>query len=378
MEDGLLGTDLPTSWREQYTFLKVFYGNVFFACLSFGLFTPWIHEYLDQVGCMQTAATSSTAFPILMANSVGEIVGALVFGSTAKKYSTKTALLACIFVGFLGCLLFLSSTLAHTALVPVSWLIIGRFLQGVWTGGEQTVELAYVSDVVADEDKLKVLSELGIASVAGFLFGPGLGMAMHLLGIHFGATFAYFPAAVHALCTAGVFLLTNTYFHELPLDCRLAGILDHPISKPNFIGLVVSNVLMFVIMTSFAVCEHISKPLMTHDYEVTRTQVIITAVQNEREDTYEVLAIALAVTVVAYLVVHWSDGKVIDRKILQCAQILVAVGWFFTFDYEANILSYTSFIAGVTIGSFSIPICRLALVSMYSKILGPNPAVLAM
>ena len=49
MEDGLLPAEVPTSWREQYTFLKVFYGNVFFACLSFGLFTPWIHEYLDQV-----------------------------------------------------------------------------------------------------------------------------------------------------------------------------------------------------------------------------------------------------------------------------------------------------------------------------------------
>ena len=89
------------------------------------------------------------------------------------------------------------------------------------------------------------------------------------------------------------------------------------------------------------------------------------------------LAIALAVSIVAYLIVHWADGKMADRKILQCAQILVAVGWFFTFDYEASILSYTSFIVGVTIGSFSIPICKMALLSMYSKILGPNHAVSA-
>lgn len=367
MEDSLLYRETPRSWRDQYTFLKVFYGNVFFACLSFGLFTPWIHEYLDQ-----TAANSATAFPILMANNVGEVVGALAFGLISSRYSTKKALLASIGVGFLGGLLFLACNVVNSAVVPAGWLILGRFLQGIWTGGEQTIEQAYVSEVVADVDKLKVLSELGIASVAGFLFGPGVGMAMHLLGIHFGAALAYFPAIIHAFCIAGVFYLTYRRFKELPLDCRLVGARDRPVSKPDSIGVCVSLLLSFVIMTSFAVCEHISKPLMTHDYEV-----VLISVQNEREDMYEVLVIALAVSVAAYGFVHWVDGKVLDRVILQWAQVIVAVGWFFTFDYEASILSYTSFIVGVTIGSFAIPICKMALMSMFSKILGPNRAVLA-
>ena len=101
----------------------------------------------------------------------------------------------------------------------------------------------------------------------------------------------------------------------------------------------------------------------------------MTAVQNEREDTYEILAIALTVSVGAYLVVHWADGKISDRKLLQCAQIVVAVGWFFTFDFTVSILTEHSFFIGVAIGSFSIPICRMALLSIYSKILGPNRAV---
>ncbi len=364
MEDGLtLGAEL-TSWRQQYPFLKVFYGNVFFACLSFGLFTPWIHEYLDQ-----TNASSSKAFPILMANNVGEVIGSLLFGLVYNQISTKASLLAAIFVGLLGCFFYLNSILVHT-LFPVSWLIIGRFFQGLWTGGQQTIEYAYVSDVVADADKLKVLSELGIASVAGFMFGPALGMGMHLMGIHFGAAFSYFPAVIHIVCTAGIFYCTSRYFMELPLDCRLAGLPDGHTMPPNKIGVLVCAILSFVVMTSFAVCEHISKPLLTHDYEV-----IMTTVQNETKDTYEILAIALAVSVVAYLIVHWADGKITDRKLLQFAQVMVAVGWFFTFDFTLSILTFSSFVIGVAIGSFSIPICRIALLSIYSKILGPNRAV---
>lgn len=263
MEDGLSLGDELTSWRQQYPFLKVFYCNVFFACLSFGLFTPWIHEYLDQVN-----ASSTTAFPILMANNVGEIVGALVFGVLYNKASTKTSLLSSILVGLLGCAFYILSIAMGENLLPVPSLIAGRFLQGMWTGGQQTIENAYVSDVVADADKLKVLSELGIASVAGFLFGPGLGMGMHLLGIHFGSAFVYFPAVIHIICTAGVLYMTSHYFVELPLDCRLAGDFDRRVMPPNKIGVVVSCVLCFVIMTSFAVCEHVSKPLLTHDYEV--------------------------------------------------------------------------------------------------------------
>jgi hypothetical protein len=81
------------------------------------------------------------------------------------------------------------------------------------------------------------------------------------------------------------------------------------------------------------------------------------------------------VSVAGYTIVHWADGKVSDRKLLQTAQIATVVGWFFTFDYEANILSFTALFVGVIIGAFTIPICRMALLSMFSKILGPNPAV---
>ena len=367
MEASLLANDRPQSWRAQYTFLKVFYSNVFFACLSFSLFTPWVHEYLDHI-----SASSATAFTILMANNVGEILGALIFGLISSRLATKTALLSSIAIGFVGCVLFLICNLASSNSIPTVWLLLCRLLQGVWTGGEQTIEMAYVSEVVADVDKLKVLSELGIASVAGFLFGPGVGMALNLIGIHFGAELSYFPGIIHALSILTIGYFTYLFFVELPMDCRLVGALDRPVQKPDSVGVGLALLLYFVTMTSFAVCEHISKPLMTHDYEV-----IVTSVTNSTEDTYEVLLIALAVSIVAYGFLHWADGKITDRVILHWAQILVAVGWFFTFDYEASILSYTSFILGVTIGSFAIPICKMALMSMFSKILGPNRAVLS-
>lgn len=79
-----VGEYVRLDWREEYTFLKFFYANVFFACVSFSIVMPSIWKYIEIHG-----GDNNFLALVLLIYSLGEFGGCLVFGYLHDYFSTR-------------------------------------------------------------------------------------------------------------------------------------------------------------------------------------------------------------------------------------------------------------------------------------------------
>jgi DHA1 family tetracycline resistance protein-like MFS transporter len=92
-------------------------------------------------------------------------------------------------------------------------LYIARILDGI-TGGNLTIAQAYVSDIIASEQRAQGLGLLQAAFGVGFIFGPALGGILSTFG-------EVAPFVGAAIITAGTLLLTTiTLVESLPPEAR--------------------------------------------------------------------------------------------------------------------------------------------------------------
>ena len=257
------------SWRTHYLFLPLFYFNVFSSCMCYALVLPAIWNYLED-----TQSQDNLVAYILASFSVGEVIGAILFGCLTDKYSTKSTLLLCLFIGLLGTLLSLLASLSDLNL-KMTGIFIGRFLQGMWNGGEQAVEQAYISEVVSDVSKLRALSEIGIAGVCGYIFGPVVGVIVSIVDRHLYEELQLdvytLPGILQLLIIIIMISVTFCKFKEISIPMRVNRMSDpDSYERPNKIGVIACLFVCFVLFNGFTVQETITGPLVTDN-----TQVII-------------------------------------------------------------------------------------------------------
>eukprot|EP00340_Litonotus_pictus_P002924 CAMPEP_0170513590 /NCGR_PEP_ID=MMETSP0209-20121228/104_1 /TAXON_ID=665100 ORGANISM="Litonotus pictus, Strain P1" /NCGR_SAMPLE_ID=MMETSP0209 /ASSEMBLY_ACC=CAM_ASM_000301 /LENGTH=242 /DNA_ID=CAMNT_0010797343 /DNA_START=1 /DNA_END=725 /DNA_ORIENTATION=+ len=178
------------SFNRKYMYKKieksskwriVFLMNVFLACVSFSIVLPTLWPYLLRFGCDETFLAS-----VLAIYSIGEFFGAIIWGYVYNKFSATTSLYSAIFLGFLGSVLYS----AGGYFIPEGkWLVFaGRFVQGLWTGAQQAVEQAYITEAVEKQDSLALRADIGAASVLGFVLGPVVGLFGRLFFNHLPQT----------------------------------------------------------------------------------------------------------------------------------------------------------------------------------------------
>ena len=69
------------------------------------------------------------------------------------------------------------SSLSQSLVTWGHWLVlVGRIIQGIWTGGQQAIEQAYISEAVPKKDNINMIADLGSAAVLGFVLGPMFGL----------------------------------------------------------------------------------------------------------------------------------------------------------------------------------------------------------
>lgn len=216
------------SWRTHYKFLFSFYLNTF--CTS--LFSTYLI----------TSSKSSSLSTQILAYSLGQIIGSLALGMSRDFISTKHALLLSILFGvlsgFLGLFYIIFPFIDYFYLIELV-----KFLAGVWNGGVMAVEQAYVSEVVADCDKLKVLSEIGLFDLIASALGMILqGISQELLE---------FDLALYAsseLALAGfTYGFTSFMFSEFTVDKRANRTRSYKdYEKPALLGVAVCFVFALV------------------------------------------------------------------------------------------------------------------------------------
>lgn len=122
---------------------------------------------------------------ILSAGYVGQLFGAVIFGSLAEKFGRLKTL-------FITILLFVSMDIACLFAWSGASMMLFRFLQGLGTGGEVPVASAYINEFIGAEKRgrffllYEVIFPIGLmfAGMAGFFLVPIYGWkAMFVVGL---------------------------------------------------------------------------------------------------------------------------------------------------------------------------------------------------
>ena len=122
---------------------------------------------------------------IISAGYVGQLFGAVIFGSLAEKFGRLKTL-------FITILLFVSMDVACLFAWSGASLMLFRFLQGLGTGGEVPVASAYINEFVGAEKRgrffllYEVIFPIGLmfAGMAGYFLVPIYGWkAMFVVGL---------------------------------------------------------------------------------------------------------------------------------------------------------------------------------------------------
>jgi putative MFS transporter len=122
---------------------------------------------------------------ILSAGYVGQLFGAVIFGSLAEKYGRLKTL-------FFTIMLFVSMDVACLFAWSGASMIVFRFFQGVGTGGEVPVASAYINEFIGAEKRgrffllYEVIFPVGLmfAGIAGYFLVPVYGWkAMFVVGL---------------------------------------------------------------------------------------------------------------------------------------------------------------------------------------------------
>ena len=178
----------PTSYSNNY--LPLFYFNVFFACVSFSIIMPSLAPYLERCG----AGDPTFLAWVVCVYSLGEMVGSLMFGGMynravvwdrvkgprvvlcvvilsgivgeqilrgmkrgcggRRRHRRRRQLTDCnyLFKSRAGSVLYLLGDILSMPNL-VFW---GRALQGLWTGGQQSVEQAYLAFAALPGERTEV------------------------------------------------------------------------------------------------------------------------------------------------------------------------------------------------------------------------------
>jgi ceroid-lipofuscinosis MFS transporter 7 len=357
------------SWRSQYKFLPLFYLNVFFSCTSFSIVLPSLWPYIHKHG-----GSDEFLAVVLFVYSLGEILGSLVFGYIYNSCSAKFTFTTCLSTGLIGSFMYLSADYFGGD-AGLLLIFTGRFLQGMWTGGQQTAEASYISEVVTPKYKLFALTDIGAIAVFGFVIGPVLDFLMSYVSVNLTDSLrfdqytgpGYFMTVVNL-----VMICVFTFrFDEVRREARHS-LIENSISDPvppSRLGVAACMLISLVAFSGFAVQETITTPLVT-DTEQVYTDSFDWSVQQ----ACLLYASSSVASVFAFILINQFSGKYDDRKILYYSLALGLVGWLFFVDWVPRQINHEMFLVGYTMVGVAFPISRVVVVNVLSHIIGPNPA----
>jgi MFS family permease len=113
-------------------------------------------------------------------------------------------------------------------------------------------------------------------------------------------------------------------------------------------------------VTTPLVCDHDERFTESFDWSVT--------------GSYVMYAGSGLFTIVAFILMHLTSGKIDDRVFCVIGLIIGIVGFVLMIDFEERVIWYPAFFVGYALISMSFPIGRIVTLSMLSKIIGPAKA----
>lgn len=395
--------------EHSYSWKIIFYLNVFLACVSFSIVLPSLWPYLQRFD-----ADENFLAAVLAIYSIGEFLGSIVWGYVYNASSMKFSLYTCISAGFIGSLLY---SFGGYFLTWGQWLVfLGRFIQGLWTGGQQAIEQAYITECIDKDENLSMIADLGAAAVLGFVLGPIVGLIAGFVNFRMGSFYVDEYTAngyFQAIFTIIMFLGSAFLFTEIPREYR-RGLqdedqeevdedvsldedveVDEKISKilhedpdkvdfatldstekdtlkkvkPNMAGVTVCLLIFLIHFNGFAVQETITTPISTdvmHKYTDT--------LDYPESFAYILFAASGVLSLITFLLLKRINNWTSDKNFVLISSIMGFVGYFVLMDFSPRIIEPARFIIGFCIISVTFPLGRGVTLSLFSKIIGKHKA----
>uniref|UniRef100_A0A7S4RE02 Major facilitator superfamily (MFS) profile domain-containing protein n=2 Tax=Ditylum brightwellii TaxID=49249 RepID=A0A7S4RE02_9STRA len=401
------------------SWLLPFYFNVFFACASFSIVMPSLSPYLHRM-----KAPLSFLSYVVSAYAVGEMIGSLLFGyyyewsvkNLPLGVGPKSSMLGCIIVGMVGSLGYVWAD----ELSSPQMVLWARFIQGLWTGGQQTIEQSYLSAAVSSEERTEYTATLSTFAVLGFVTGPSFGALFSNVNVALAGGRWYidpYNAPGIFIFLINCFMLVNTALFFDGMDDKTAlveknsssnggsssSLLQNEVDeaeknvvigdisteqqpekqqeqqqeqKPNYIGLSICIILFFVHYYSFAVQETIITPWVIHDYGWDPLRVNLLFVG------------AGILSLIASIVVKYASRVLDDRVMLFFSALIGFVGSVLLIDYPTatddytidaeengnvkhNVVPIPQFLIGFALITLAFPFGRNVTLGVYGNVLGP-------
>lgn len=348
--------------------------SVFLSCVSFAIVMPSLWPYLSSLN------SSKPFFALVVAlYSVGEAVGAVVFGWISGP-STRRTILSATALGVIGSILFVVAPLfatdaeSHTGATVV---LFARLFQGAWLGGAQAVYQVHLSKVLPDDQVTAATVSLNSYVCLGFVFGPCFGLiasSISPFSIGFGLQFNELTAPGYFVLfscgvTAALFVFAfgedEDHFPGLKSEDETALLLSPSLAHPMYCSsrpptliqsLIVCNIAFFVHSYGFALQETITTPIvLDFGWTVFDANLLFT--------------VAGIVSFFAFIALAIVTTHISDRALASFSLLLSAVGFALLISTPTQRLAPPRFLVGFLTITVAFPVGRTTFVALYTKLL---------
>ncbi len=223
------------SQRRQ---LSALFLITFINLVGFGVVLPVFPFFGNMV-----QATPGETTLAMAAYSLGQFVGAPLWGKLSDRYGRRPILIASLIGAILSYLV-----LAHARDI---WVLGASRLFGGLMAGNIAAAFAYVGDITSPQERPKAMGMIGAAFGLGFIFGPALGglIAGNQPDLNDFAIIGYASAAITAVAAiAALFLLPESLpperragVHAARNDIALGALLR---AKPVVLALMALTLLV--------------------------------------------------------------------------------------------------------------------------------------
>ena len=341
---------------------------------------PSLWLYLDKMGSNHTFYAC-----VVSSYSIGEASGSLFFGFLSNSFGTRRTLLVCCIVSCTGAVSYAMAFFVYTnisAWMAPLFVLLGRLLQGIGSGGQQAVEQSYLSVAVTTAQRTEYTGKLSTFASAGFICGPAFAALVGALPEFRVGSLVFDCFTMQgwscALMNVLMYVLYTCFEEKAPVHVT-APPGDTPTEQhatTPIAGVLACIFFFFVHFNGFAVQETITTPLVQDWFgwtEVAANVLFIGA---------GLLNLICAI-IMSYLCspqggVEGARQRVPDHVLLVISLIVAPLGWLCmvppsSYDREWPSMSVPQFIAGFGLVTVAFPFGRGVCLSMVGKLLGDRP-----
>ena len=367
-----------------HSWMLPFFVNIFLACASFSMVRPSLAPYILDIG-----APLAFLPYVVSSYSVGEMLGSVALGHfyeyATKTYETvgrgpKLSMMICLSLGVIGSAMYAAAGWVGEEDAAKYCLLLARLIQGIWTGGQQAVEQAYLSAAVHPSKRTEYTATLSTCAVLGFVMGPTIGALLSLIDT------TIFGLPVNADNSAGIFMLVATSFMFIQTalffdgkddttglsvsadddkeciddtkstDSIQKNVEDMPF---NVMGVSMCMIIFYVLYYSFAVQETITTPLvmLLYGWSPLDINLLFTG--------------AGIISLVTAFSMRYLTRYVEDRVLLMASILIGFVGSAFLMDLPFSpSLPVWRFLLGFSLITIAFPIGRNSVLGIFGNVLG--------